>query len=106
MRVERAVAVGVFVDRDAIVPAERRVGGVRRRRGERRVVDVPPHAVAAEQLQARGPRVLPILDDPQPAALVETQVKRLFDRGFAEHKIQHKVVAHQEGRLVRAWRRD
>ena len=89
--VERAVAVGVLVDRDPVQPPD-----VVRRRRRDLVVDDPPDAVAAEHLQAGRLGILAVLDDPEPPPLVEVEEDRLRDLGLGEDQVDPQVLRDPE----------
>ena len=80
--VEDAVAVGVFVNRDLVSAAN-----MMRRRRRHLVIDGAPDAVVAEHLEPGRERVLQILHDPEPAALVEAQAHRLADDRLGQDQI-------------------
>ena len=69
-----AVAVGVLADRDPVGPFR----PVRRRLGDA-VEDRPQKLIDADLFQAGGIRILQILHDPQPAALVVVDRDGLTD---------------------------
>ena len=69
---------------------------VRRRRRDF-VVDDAPENVAAQNLQAGRVRILDVLHDPEPAALVEAHRDRLLDDRLREHLIEAQIVRDSEG---------
>lgn len=75
---ENAVAVGVFVDGDAVGALE-----VMRRGGRDFVEHGAEILIVFHDLEAGGERVLEILHDPEAAAFVEVHVQRLAHGGFA-----------------------
>ena len=89
--IERSVSIGIFVDRDFVSSAERRVCRVGRRR-RHRVVNVAPKVVAADNFQTGGMRVLCILNDPHPPPLVEVQENRLPHGWFGQHLVDGQIV--------------
>ena len=72
--VRHTVAIGVFADRDAVLAF-----GPARRRLRHAVVFRSQILVNADRFQPGGRRILQILNDPHPAALVEADGKRLPD---------------------------
>ena len=75
---ENAIAVGVFVDGDAVGALE----VIRRGRGDF-VEDGAEVLVVFHDLEAGGKGILEILDDPEATAFVEVHVERLAHGGFA-----------------------
>ena len=65
-----------------------------------RVIDIAPDIVATKQLQSRRPGILAVLHNPQPTALVETQVQRIGNRGFLQQQVQPQVVDDLQHRFV------
>ena len=96
-RVGPAVAVGVFEDRDpvgALRPARRRLGDA--------VVDGPRVAIDLDPLQPGRVGILQVLDDPEPAAVVEFDGDRLADHrlGGDEPDLQAVGDGHPPHRLL------
>ena len=87
-----AVAVGVFVDRDSIEPAD----PVRRRRGNL-VINGPPILVVADHLQSGRIGILKIFDHPHPAALVPIDKQRLSDVRLREDLFDFEIGRHAKG---------
>ena len=96
MAVETAVAVGVFVDADAV----RALGTLGRRFGNF-VINRPPEFVLADHFQTGGIRVLAILHHPQSAALVEVQKDRLANGGFGKHLLPDEIIGN--GKCLRGF---
>ena len=82
-----AVAGGVLVDGDQIAPAVVTRGSRGHLVVMRAVVAVP-----ADHLESRGKRVLPELGDPEAAAGIEAEVRRLRHQRFRQHQIHHQIV--------------
>ena len=91
--VENAVAIGVFVNRDLVLAAN-----MMRRWSRNLVIDGAPDAVVAEHLEPGRKRVLQILHDPEPPALVEAQAHRLTDDRLGQDQIDREVVGNMKGR--------
>ena len=92
-----AVAVGVLEDRDpigALGPARRRLGDA--------VVGGPRVAIDRDPLQPGGVGILQILDDPEPAPVVELDRHRLADQRLGRDEADFQAVGdgHPPGRLL------
>ena len=74
-----------------------------RRRRRHLVVMRAVILVAAEHREPRGIRILPRVRDPQPAAFVETEMKRLRDLRFIEDELDAQILGR--GHLRRRLRR-
>ena len=85
--VERAIAIRVFVNGNHITAAIM----IRRRRRNLVVVGAVI-LVAAEHLHAGGIRILTILRDPEPAARVIAQVRRLRDERFMQQLLDDEII--------------
>ena len=86
--VEHAVALCAFEDRDAIRALE-----MIRRRRRSAVEHRAQILVVAEHLHPRRERILEILHDPQPPALIEVNVQRLPHHRFGRGEIEREPVA-------------
>ena len=93
MPIEASVAIGVFMDADAVLA--RKVMG---RRWWYLVVHRAPHAVAADAREARGRGVLSVLHHPHPTAFVEVEEHRLGDLRLGQHGFPFEIVGHLESR--------
>ena len=69
-------------------------------RGKGGLVDVSPHVVATDQLQAGRPGILAELDDPQSAAGVEVEVQGVGDQGLAQDLVEGQVGRDQQPRFL------
>jgi hypothetical protein len=87
-RPERAVAVDVFQDGDRVPP-----GGVVRRDGRHLVELRPDELVVLDHLQPGRERVLHVLHDPHPPALVEVEAQRLADRRLRRDQVDRQPPA-------------
>ena len=82
-----AVAIGVLQDRDAIGtlrPARRRLGDA--------VVDGPRVAIDRDPLQPGGVGILQVLDDPEPAPVVELDRHRLADHRLGRDQTDLEAI--------------
>jgi len=98
--IRAAVAVGVFEDRDLVFAN----GTVRRRLGHA-VVFGAQVAVDIDGLQAGRVRILQVLDDPHPAAVVEGHGDGLPHVGFGGEQFDVEAVGHFEPPLGLCWRK-
>ena len=91
MPVEDAVAVGVFVNRDLVFAAK-----VVWRRGRDLVVDGAPDTVVADHLQSGGEGILEVLNDPEPASLVEGDRDGLANDRLGQNQIELEITGNLE----------
>ena len=100
---EDAVAVGVFVDGDAVGTFV-----VTRRGGRDFVINGTEILIVLHDFEAGGEGVLEILHDPETAAFVEVQVQRLPHGGFAGGEGHLETGGDLEigERLLGCWARD
>ena len=89
--IRAAVAVRVLIDRNAILPLR----AFRRRIGNLVVFRAQP-VVHLDRFQTFGIRVLPILQHPHPAPIIEADRQRLTDLRLGDDQTDRQPLRHLE----------
>ena len=93
--IKSTVAIGVLMDGDLVLSAKRRTWQMRGGWWHA-IVDNPPDLVATHLTNTGGIRILDVLYDPEPSALVEAEVERLLNDRLGESQIDLEIIGETE----------